>query len=71
MGRNTGEVTRRENERDTSKVLVVMVEFFLKDFIYLFMRDTQKEAETYAEGEAGSLWGAQCRTQSQDSRITT
>ena len=37
-----------------------------KDFIYLFMRDTQREAET----EAGSLRGAQCRTQSQDSRIT-
>ena len=28
--------------------------FFIKDFIYLFM----KEAETQAEGEAGSLWGA-------------
>ena len=27
---------------------------FIKDFIYLFMRDTQ--AETQAEGEAGSLW---------------
>ena len=26
-----------------------------KDFIYLFMRDTQREAETQAEGEAGSL----------------
>ena len=31
---------------------------FFKDFIYLFMRDTQKEAETQAEGEAGSLQGA-------------
>ena len=28
------------------------------------MRDTQKEAETQAEGEAGSLQGAQCKTQS-------
>ena len=30
---------------------------FFKDFIYLFMRDThrEKEAETQAEGEAGSL----------------
>ena len=29
------------------------------DFIYLFMRDTQrqKEAETQAEGEAGSIQG--------------
>ena len=29
--------------------------FFAKDFIYLFMRDIEKEAEMYAEGEAGSL----------------
>ena len=29
-----------------------------KDFIYLFMRDTQREAETQAEGEAGSMQGA-------------
>ena len=35
--------------------------FFLKIlFIYLFMR--QREAETQAEGEAGSMQGAQCRT---------
>ena len=31
---------------------------FLKDFIYLFMKDTDREAETQAEGEAGSLKGA-------------
>ena len=30
------------------------------------MRDTEREAETQAEGEAGSLWGAWCGTQSQD-----
>ena len=35
------------------------------------MRDTEGEAETQAEGEAGSLQGAQCVTQSQDPRITT
>ena len=29
--------------------------FFKKDFIYLFIRDTQREAEIQAEGEAGSL----------------
>ena len=29
---------------------------FKKDFIYLFMRE--KEAETQAEGEAGSMQGA-------------
>ena len=35
---------------------------FFKDFIYLFMRDTERErergAETRAEGEAGSMKGA-------------
>ena len=30
---------------------------FLKDFTYLFMRDTEGESETQEEGEAGSLWG--------------
>ena len=31
-----------------------------KDFIYLFMRDreTEREAETQAEGKAGSMQGA-------------
>ena len=33
------------------------------------MRDTQREAETQAEGEAGSMRGARCRTRSQDPRI--
>ena len=37
-------------------------------FIYLFMRDTGREAETQAEREAGSMQEAQCGTQSQDSR---
>ena len=31
------------------------VSFFFKGFIYLFMRDTQREAETQTEGKAGSL----------------
>ena len=34
------------------------------------MRDTQREAETQAEGEAGSLQGAQCGTPSQDPGVT-
>ena len=29
------------------------------------MRDTEREAETWAKGEAGSLQGAQCGTRSQ------
>ena len=37
---------------------------FFKDFIYSFMRDRDREAETQAKGEAGSLKGAQCETQS-------
>ena len=47
-----------------------MIDFFKKDFIYLFMRDTEREAETQAEGEAGSMQGARHGTQSRVSRIT-
>ena len=35
------------------------------------MRDTERELETQAEGEAVFLWGAQCGTGSQDPRTTT
>ena len=35
------------------------------------MKDTEREAETQAGGEAGSLWGAQYGTQTQGPRITT
>ena len=42
---------------------------FFKDFIYLFMRDTESEAETQAEGVAGSMQGAWCGTPSQNSKI--
>ena len=28
---------------------------FFKDFIYLFTKDIEREAETQAEGEAGSM----------------
>ena len=37
--------------------LGTLVEFFFKDFIYLFMRDIEREreAETQAEREAGSM----------------
>ena len=41
-----------------------------KDFIDLFMRNTHTEAETQAEGEAGSKQGAQHETRSMVSRIT-
>ena len=39
-----------------------------KDFIYLFMRE--REAETQAEGEAGSMQGARCGTRSCDLAAT-
>ena len=45
----------------------VFVLFCFKDFIYLFMRD--RERDTQAEGEAGSMQGTQCGTQSQNSVI--
>ena len=43
---------------------------FLKRF-YLFFheRHTEREEETQAEREAGSMQGARCGTQSRDSRI--
>ena len=41
--------------------------FFLR--FYLFMRDRERGAETQAEGEAGSMQGAQHGTRSQVSRI--
>ena len=48
--------------------------FFFKDVICLFMHENtqrrEREAETQAEGEAGSMPGAQHGTRSQDSRIT-
>ena len=55
-----------QNENMITKV-------FFKDFIYLFMTDTEREseAETQAEGEAGSMQGARCVTRSQVSRITS
>ena len=34
------------------------------------MRHTEREEETQAEGEAGSMQGAQCGTRSQDLGIT-
>ena len=40
-------------------------DFLKKDFIYSWEREREWEAETQAEGEAGSPQGAQCRTQSQ------
>ena len=43
---------------------------FLKKRFYLFIRDREREAETQAEGEAGSMQGAQRGTRSWVSKIT-
>ena len=45
------------------------MEFFFKDS-YLFMTEREREAETQAEGEAGSMQEARRGTQSWVSRIT-
>ena len=34
------------------------MDILFKDFIYLFLKDTEREVETEAEGEAGFLLGA-------------
>ena len=44
--------------------------FFKILFIYSLETDRVREAETQAEGEAGSMQGARCGTRSWDSRIT-
>ena len=36
----------------------ILFYFIFKDFIYLFTKDRETEAETQAEGEAGSVQGA-------------
>ena len=39
--------------------MIVIGRYIFLNVIYLFMKDTEREAEeTQAEGEAGSLWGA-------------
>ena len=43
--------------------------FFFKILFYLFMRNIHREAETQAEGEAGSMLGARRGTRSRDSRM--
>ena len=39
-----------------------MLYFYILKYFILFMTDTEGEAGTQAEGEAGSMQGAQCRT---------
>ena len=54
--------------RKIGKMYPLVSFFFFKDFIYLFKRETQREA---GSREAGCLGGAWCRAQSHDPKITT
>ena len=48
-----------KSEKTSNPIFCFVFNSFLKkDFIYLFMRDTDREAERQAEGEADSMQGA-------------
>ena len=57
---STGTLPFSMNSKDRQVYLFIFI--FKKDFSYFFMRDTQREAETQAEGEAGFLAEAGCGT---------
>ena len=44
--------------------------FFFFKILFIYSWETQREAETQAEGEAGSMQGPRCGTRSRVSRIT-
>ena len=54
------------DKEELSKIFFVFFKIF-----HLFMRDTEREAETQAEGEAGSMQEVRCGTRSRDLGITT
>ena len=66
------ESTITEGEKEKMVVALDKKDLFLEKRFYLFIheRHREREAKTQAEGEAGSMQGAQCRTRSRDSRIT-
>ena len=45
--------------------------FLFFKILFIYSWETQREEETQAEGEAGSMQGARCETWSWDSRITS
>ena len=49
--------------------IALLLIYFFKIFIYLFMRHTEREAEKQMEGEASSMQGVQYGTGSWDSKI--
>ena len=67
---NTGESAQQAPPAEGQQHLAKTNFVFFKDHIYWFMRDTEREAERQAEGEAGSLRGAWCQTRFQDPGVT-
>ena len=57
-----------DDQLDFREVLFDEICLFFKYFIYLSMRD--RETETQAEGETGSMQAARCETRSRNFRIT-
>ena len=51
-------------------LILVPVFFFSRFYLFIHERYRERETETQAEGEAGSMQGTRCGTQSRDSRIT-
>ena len=49
---------------------MMKVLFLFFKILFIYSGETQSEAETQAEAEAGSLWGAPCGTRSQDPGVT-
>ena len=50
----------------TIYLLTILSEIGLKFYLFIDKRPREREAETQAEGEAGSLHRAQCETRSWD-----
>ena len=58
-----------DNLSQVQKMQNITVIIFFK-ILFIYLLETQEEAETQAEGEAGSMRGARCGTRSGDPRIT-
>ena len=62
--------TLQRNRTEWVYIYTYIERDYFEGLIYLFMRDTESEAETQAERESGSMQGARHGTRSQVSRIT-
>ena len=73
MGRGPGSLRLQDEQpccEPSQRLSVLTCEFFFLFYLLIHERHRQREAETQAEGEAGSMQGARCGTQSWVSRIT-